>query len=267
MSHRVLGLHHLTATASEPQRNHDFYANVLGLRFVKKTVQFDHPGTYHFCFGNEVGAAGTLLTFYPWGHVHTSRSDAGQATMIGYSVPAGSFPFWMSRFEEHRVPYETPGERFTDPDGLPLELLIANAPDERPPWTTASIGPATAIRGIHLVELTVERATETGQFLTDVLGYRLLKQHGPQARFATDAVPYAALVDVVTRPVGSPARAKVGVVHHVAFRVKDLATLHHFQELLRQRGLRTAPLEPVLHLGLNLGYGSYAKLPQRCFRR
>src|SRR5262245_11494328 len=103
MNNKVLGLHHITAIASHAQRNYDFYAKVLGLRLVKKTVNFDDPGTYHFYFGNEIGAPGSILTFFPWEGIQGGTAGTGMATEIGYSVPKGSLELWAQRFEELKV--------------------------------------------------------------------------------------------------------------------------------------------------------------------
>src|SRR6476619_6582252 len=143
MQNKILGLHHITAIAAHAQRNYGFYTKVLGLRLVKKTVNFDDPGTYHFYFGNEVGSPGTILTFFPWEGTHRGRVGPGMATEIGYSVPEGSLDFWTKRFDEFKVKHEAVDERFgeqylqfEDPDGLLLNLIVPNTQDNRKPWTT-----------------------------------------------------------------------------------------------------------------------------------
>ena len=133
MEDKILGLHHITAIAAHAQRNYDFYTKVLGLRLVKKTVNFDDPGTYHFYFGNETGAPGTILTFFPWEGTQKGRAGTGMATEIGYSVPEGSLDFWTKRFDELKVKHQALNERFgeqylqfEDPDGLLLNLIVSN---------------------------------------------------------------------------------------------------------------------------------------------
>lgn len=248
MNPRILGLHHITAIAGQAQRNHDFYSKLLGLRLVKKTVNFDDPNTYHFYFGDTTGAAGTILTFFPGGGVATGRPGIGQASAVSYSVPAGSFPFWMQRFEERQVPYQLLEERFgepclafTDPDGLALELVVSNTYDERVPWTTMEVGAAVALRGFHAVQLTLGRAAATVALLTEVFGYRVLRQQGACCRLITDAVPEAAIVDVIETVHGSQGHVAGGSVHHVAFRVADDAALLYFREVLVRRGLNVTP--------------------------
>ena len=138
MENKILGLHHITAIAGDPQRNYDFYTGILGLRFIKKTVNFDDPQTYHFYFGDETGAPGTILTFFPWPRVKQGKNGAGMATEIGYSVPKGSLDFWKKRFEENHVRHDIIDERFgekflsfADPDALWLSLVEAKHKEDR----------------------------------------------------------------------------------------------------------------------------------------
>src|SRR5579875_3895621 len=136
----IKGLHHVTAIASDPQRNLDFYTQVLGLRFVKRTVNFDDPGTYHFYFGNDTGAPGTILTFFPWPNAGKGRTGAGEVVATAFSIPVGSLAFWTERLKSKGIAF-TEKERFgsrvitlNDPDGMVLELVeheekqAANAP-------------------------------------------------------------------------------------------------------------------------------------------
>ena len=146
MENKILGIHHITAIAGDAKKNFDFYSKVLGLRFIKKTVNFDDPGTYHFYFGDEVGSAGTILTFFPWGAgIQTGRKGSGMATEIGYSVPKGSLDFWIKRFQEYNIIYNNPAEKFgqkyltfLDSDGLKLELTETEN-DSRKPWETDEV--------------------------------------------------------------------------------------------------------------------------------
>src|SRR5215210_7492326 len=138
MENKILGLHHVTAIAGNAQRNYDFYTKVLGVRLVKKTVNFDDPGTYHFYYGDEVGTPGSILTFFPWEGIQKGHTGTGMATEIGYAVPEGSLEFWANRFTEFGVKHGEPGERFgkhhlpfEDPDGLLLNLIVPGAEDNR----------------------------------------------------------------------------------------------------------------------------------------
>src|SRR5881275_470425 len=135
MENKIRGLHHVTAIASDPQRNLDFYVGLLGLRFVKRTVNFDDPGTYHFYFGDGRGTPGTILTFFPWAGARRGTRGAGQIESTGFAISPNSIGYWLERFKKQQVTAEKTsprfGEeviRFTDPDGLLLELIASKSP-------------------------------------------------------------------------------------------------------------------------------------------
>ncbi len=243
MEHKILGLHHITAIAGEAQRNYSFYTGVLGLRLVKKTVNFDDPGTYHFYYGNEVGAPGTILTFFPWQGIRPGRMGTGMATEIGYSVPLDSLSFWAGRFKKKGVRHLEEMERFgetfisfRDPDGLLLNLVVPASPDARTPWTTADISTDVAIKGFHNVVLLLKDAAPTAAILTGLFGYRLLGSEGNRHRYVTDAIDTANIVDLVAAPGEQGGINAGGTNHHLAFRVKDEKTLMAFREKIVAAG-------------------------------
>jgi glyoxalase family protein len=243
MNNKILGLHHITAISGDAQRNYDFYTKVLGLRLVKKTVNFDDPGTYHFYFGNETGAPGTILTFFPWEGIQKGSRGTGMATEIGYSVPKGSLEFWTKHFDELKVEHQSVNERFgeeylqfEDPDGLLLNLIVSNTQDNRMPWTTEVVKEDVATKGFHNIVLTVRNSEHTRRVLTDIFGYKLLTQEGERYRFITDAVETANIVDIVEQPNGERGINAGGTNHHVAFRVKDDNILMEFREKIRRSG-------------------------------
>jgi len=245
---RILGLHHITAIASNARRNQDFYTRVLGLRLVKKTVNFDDPGTYHFYFGNETGAPGTILTFFPWEDIGPGRTGTGMATEIGYSVPAGSLEFWKERFISEDVRHGEISQRFgeqylsfKDPDGLNINLIVSRTEDDREPWTTDEIPARYAIRGFHSITLTLRSIMPTATILTEIFGYHLSQQEGDRTRYITDAVGNASIVDLVEAPSGSAGYNAAGTNHHVAFRVKDDTILMEFREKILKKGLHITP--------------------------
>lgn len=248
MENRILGLHHITAIADNAQRNYDFYTRVLGLRMVKKTVNFDDPGTYHFYFGDEIGTPGTILTFFPWEGIGKGTVGTGMATGIGYSVPSGSLQFWANRFKQFNVKQFPPGERFgeqflpfEDPDGLSLELVIPMAEDKRKPWVTNDVGEEVAIRGFHNITLILRTVAPTAAILTEVFGYKTFGQEGNRYRFVTDAIETASIVDIVEMPSLGMGRNAAGTNHHIAFRVKDDNILMQYREKIEQRGLNITP--------------------------
>jgi glyoxalase family protein len=248
MENRILGLHHITAIAGDAKRNFNFYSKVLGLRFIKKTVNFDDPGTYHFYFGDESGSAGTILTFFPWGNgIPQGRKGAGMATEIGYSVPQGSLEKWVERFEKYNVIYNKPAVRFgekyltfNDPDGLKLELIESKTPDTRTPWETDEVKADIATRGFHNITLTLNDVEATAAVLT-VFGYKLIEKEANRYRYATDAVENAAIVDLVEIPTEKRGHVANGTVHHVAFRVKNDEILMEFRDKIIALGLNITP--------------------------
>ncbi len=245
MENKILGIHHITAIAGGAKRNFNFYSKILGLRFIKKTVNFDDPGTYHFYFGDEKGNAGTILTFFPFGEgIQQGRKGSGMATEIGYSVPKGSLEFWIKRFERHNVIYNKPdvkfGEKyltFLDPDGLKLELIESKTTDDRKAWETEDIKIDVATKGFHNITLTLNNIKATAAILTDVFGYKLIDQEKNRYRFATPAIENAAIVDLVELPNERGGHVANGSVHHVAFRVKNDEILMHFREVIDTLGL------------------------------
>ena len=247
MENRILGLHHITAIADNAKRNLDFYTKVLGVRLVKKTVNFDDPGTYHFYFGNEEGTPGTILTFFPWEGVGKGTNGSGLATNIGYSVPKGSLGFWKNRLQQFNINVEESeifGEKlisFQDPDGLQLQFIESSNPDDRKVWTTYDIKDENALKGFHNIILTLKKADPTIKVLTDIFGYDLQKQEGERYRFATDAIETANLVDIIENDKIPAGRNAGGTNHHVAFRVKDDKVLMEFREKVMSAGLNITP--------------------------
>ncbi|WP_210462760.1 ring-cleaving dioxygenase [Rufibacter roseolus] len=244
MENRILGLHHITAIAGKAKKNVDFYTKVLGLRLLKKTVNFDDPGTYHLYYGDERGSAGTILTFFPYEDARRGSAGTGMATNIGYSVPEGSFDFWIDRFEKHNVIYNKPSEKFgeqyltfLDPDGLKLELVIPKNQDNRVAWETDEIKANVATKGFHSVTLTLRDIKGTAAVLTDVFGYTLQEKSGNRYRYITDAVEHAAIIDLVELPNEARGIGGAGTNHHIAFRVKDEETLMAFRQKVAKAGL------------------------------
>ncbi len=248
MENKILGLHHITAIANNAKINHDFYTKVLGLRMVKKTVNFDDPNTYHFYYGNENGAPGTILTFFPWEGIGKGYTGTGQATEIGYSVPEGSLDFWANRFKENNITIGEKSERFgehflpfQDPDGLNLSLIVPKQKDNRIVWETNEIKQDTATKGFHNITLTLKSIDKTAKILTDIFGYELISQENNRFRFATNAVENASIVDLLEEPNGKPGYNAAGTNHHVAFRVPNEEVLMNFGEKILTENLGITP--------------------------
>jgi glyoxalase family protein len=239
-----VGIHHVTAIARDPKRNVAFYTDVLGLRLVKKTVNFDDPGTYHLYYGDGTGAPGTILTFFPWGHVGQGRNGLGMAVETAFVVPQSSIGFWMQRLIEKGIEHDPPEKRFgetvlglRDPDGLRLEIVgVAGA--EALPGYAASIEAAHAIRGFHSVSLWVGDAAGTARVLTDAFGWSEIGREGNRHRFAAPGAGIGRFVDLRVAPGFMAGRKGAGTVHHVAFRAASDAHQGTLADRLRAEGLR-----------------------------
>jgi len=249
MPSALAGLHHVTAIATDPQRNVDFYRTALGLRLVKATVNFDAPDTYHLYFGNETGQPGTLITFFPWPGAPRGRRGTGQATTVAFSVPQGSMGWWQTHsagLAVHTGPVTTrSGEEalsLRDPDGLALELVAHPQADSRPPWRDGPIPPEHAIRGLHSVTLTEAGHEHTAALLADTLGFRLVEESSARFRFATSDGGAGALVDVLCSPEAPPGLVAAGTVHHIAWRTPDDAEQVAWRTTLMDQGLNVTPI-------------------------
>jgi len=238
------GLHHITAISGDARRTVDFYATTLGLRLVKRTVNFEDPGSWHLYFGDETGSPGSLLTFFPWVGAPRGRAGNGQAVVISFAVPPESFGAWIHRFLRLGVKHESPTKRrdesvleFRDPDGMQLELVSTPDIAGRRPWTGAALDADIAIRGLHTVTIWVEHERETRMLLVDTLGFRHVASDGSHHRFESGQGGSGTFVDV--RAVGGFVRGVegVGTVHHVAWRVEDDAEQHALREKIANDGM------------------------------
>jgi glyoxalase family protein len=226
------GIHHVTAIAGRADRNLDFHTRVLGLRLVKKTVNFDDPGTYHLYYGDEQGQPGTILTFFPWAHAAAGQLGVGETQETAFRIPSAALGYWTHRLLEKGVTHGAPEKRFgdtvlpfTDPDGMRFALVAelgAPGAENEKGWSS-DIPAEHAIRGFHGVTLLVHTAAPTAAILTDVLGFREVARDGALARYRGDA-PLGAHVDL--REAGDFPRGRMGrgSVHHIAFRAADDAT-------------------------------------------
>ncbi|MCC2662598.1 MAG: ring-cleaving dioxygenase [Geminicoccaceae bacterium] len=259
----IEGLHHVTAISGPAQRNLDFYAKVLGLRFVKKTVNFDDPSVYHLYYGDRQGTPGTVMTFFPWERMGRGRPGVGEVSLTQFAVPPGSLPFWRTRLEANAALVSGPAEAFgeagllgEDPDGLKFALVVPADEDDREPWTTAGIERAVAIRGFHGVTLTLADAAPTAVLLEDLLGYERLGEEAGTQRYATPQARHARIVDLVARPDGQRALQGGGSVHHIAFAVADRAAQLEVRRRLAAAGHGVTPV-----IDRNYFYSIYFRSP------
>jgi glyoxalase family protein len=229
MNSKIPGLHHVTAIAGDPQRNLDFYVGLLGLRFVKRTVNFDDPGSYHFYFGDNRGTPGTILTFFPWPGARRGIRGTGQIEATAFAISPDSTGFWLERFNQQHVTAERTSPRFgeevirlTDPDGLLIELITSNSLPAIEPWPDSPVSAEHSLRGFHSVSAALEGYERTARLLTESFGYGLIEESGNRFRFASpdDGAP-GKIVDLICSPDTGFGRVAAGSVHHIAFRAKD----------------------------------------------
>ena len=246
----ILGLHHVTATVNDAQPDLDFAADALGLRLVKKTVNFDNHHVFHFYYGNERGTPGTIWTTFPYAGkgVRVGTKGAGQITATSFSVPAASLDFWQARLTERGLVVRERTPQFgedalavIDPSGLTMEL-IANDRDSRQGWTRPDVPAEAAIRGVHSVSLTVRSAAETIRFMHEWLGFEIANEAEGRMRLSVNGEGPGKTVDIVYDPAAPPAMNGLGTVHHVAFAIERPEDQKRLREELIRHGVNVTPV-------------------------
>ena len=246
MRHPILGLHHVTATVDDAQDDLDCCTDLLGLRLVKKTVNFDNHHVFHFYYGTERGVPGTIWTTFPYkGHgVRVGTKGAGQVVTTSFSVPASSLGFWQRRLKERGVASREIQGRFgedalafDDPSGLHFELIGSDR-DGRAPWSGGAIGANEAIRGLHSVSMTVRSLGATKEVMTELLGYQVANEAEGRTRFVAGGDKAGHAIDVVVNPDAGAAINGVGTVHHVAMAISTGEEQVQLQQELLRMGLR-----------------------------
>ena len=245
MIHPILGLHHVTATVNDAQQDLDFCLDLLGMRLVKKTVNFDNHHVYHFYYGTERGAPGTIWTTFPYRDrgVRVGVKGAGQVVTTSFSVPSASLPVWRDRLKaqgaEARDVMSPFGEEAlvtADPSGLWFELVGTDR-DAREPWTGNGIGAGEAIRGLHGVTMTVRSLGPTLELMTSVLGYTVVNEHGTRTRLAVGGDTPGHFIDIIEAPDAAPAVNGLGTVHHVAMAISTAEEQLRLRTELVQMGV------------------------------
>ena len=250
MEIKIPGLHHVTAIASDPQRNLDFYAGVLGLRFVKRTVNFHDPGTYHFYLGDARGTPGTIMTFFAWPGARRGIRGTGQVDAVTFAIPKNSIDYWLARLRQEHVAAEKTSPRFheemirfIDPDGLLIELIESAAPPNVEQWHGSSVSAEHSIRGFHSVSAALEGYEGSAKLLTESFGYRLVNQSNNRFRFASqNQTATGREIDLICIPDAHPGRVAAGSVHHIAFRARDDAEQRKWREHLVSLGYNVTPV-------------------------
>ncbi|MBA3237007.1 MAG: ring-cleaving dioxygenase [Parachlamydiaceae bacterium] len=246
MNKLITGLHHITALASDAQKNIDFYAGILGLRLVKKTINFDAPDVYHLYYGNEKGSPGTILTFFPYSGIPQGRKGKGQLTVTSFSIPENAMDYWINRLDKFSIAHEGPQQRFDelfvyfeDHDGLGLEL-VSNK-DERPGFTYGHIPPEFAIKGFYGITLSEECYEKTAGLLVGQMDHTLIAEKDNRFRYSASGKP-GDFVDVLCNPDTLIGLGGYGTIHHVAFATANDNTQLEAREKLLKVGLNVTPV-------------------------
>lgn len=246
----IQGLHHVTAVASDPQKNVDFYHHILGQRLVKKTVNFDDPGTYHLYYGDNVGTPGTIMTYFPWKHMRRGQRGNGETSALAYSIRPEAIGFWQRWLQKNGISVGEVQTRFgaevlpfTDPDGLPLELISSEEPATLQYWADGPIPENAALKGFHSVTLWLNEVEATGSLLTEQLGYQLVGEEGNRYRFRANGNDIGLYVDILHRPGQPRGHFGAGSIHHIAFRTVDDAEQLEYLQKLRQAAFQVTPVQ------------------------
>ena len=245
---KLRGIHHITAIAGDPQTNLDFYTGVLGLRFVKRTVNFDDPSTYHLYFGDRTGRPGSAMTFFTWPGARRGRRGAGQVVAASFAIPPASVKYWETRLKEEHVFGELLSERFgdriirfLDPDGLMLELIESRQPDDFDFTFPSSVPAEFALRGFHAPTLEIMPTGQSEQLLMQP-GFELVGSEKSRRRFSLNRNSASAHIDLVTSDGGDLSISAAGTVHHIAFCCHDQEEQLRWREKLVAMGLHVTPV-------------------------
>ena len=256
----VFGIHHVTAITGDPQRNIEFYANNLGLRFVKLTVNQDDPTSYHLYYGDEVGRPGTILTFFNWPNISKGQRGRSEVAAVSFLIPENSIRYWIDRFKEKRIEFRGPYKRFeneqvitfNDPEGLELELAAHKSSKDRDAsvWKEGPIPLEHAIRGFYSVTLSEGGYERTASVLIDELGFVSTQQDGSRFRYEIrskesaleEDMGGANIVDVLCLPYTQQAIIGIGSVHHVAYRTPSDKQQQILRQSIVNAGLNATPV-------------------------
>jgi glyoxalase family protein len=242
------GIHHVTAITGDAQRNVDFYVGVLGLRLVKKTVNFDVPNTYHIYYGDRLGTPGSAMTFFAWPHLEAGPQGTGQVSVVSFAVPPASFDYWVGRLSARGAEpaqadrFDQPVLAFADPDGMALEMVGSASEARWAPWSEGPVPVEHAIRGFHSVTLCEAGSSATTRLMEDTMEMRSVAQEGNRRRYELGDGGPGATVDVLDAPDSPRGEEATGTVHHVAWRARDDAHQLAWRGRLVDAGLNVTPV-------------------------
>lgn len=248
MASLIQGLHHITALANDAQKNLDFYAGILGLRLVKKTVNFDAPEIYHLYYGDEKGSPGTIMTFFPYPDIPKGRPGKGQLSATSFSISEKSIDYWIKRFEKWKVSFREPISRFEeivlpfeDNEGLSLEL-VAGKEDRREGFTEGPLPKEHALKGFYGITLSLECIKKTTALLTEQMDHHLAQEEQNRFRFSSRKNGSNQFVDLLLSPDSLRGLSGYGTIHHVAFATENNQTQLQMQSKLLNSGFNVTPV-------------------------
>jgi catechol 2,3-dioxygenase-like lactoylglutathione lyase family enzyme len=243
----VRGIHHVTAITADIERNVAFYAGVLGLRVVKRTVNFDDPGSWHLYFGDELGRPGTIMTFFVWPDGHRGRQGTGQVGEVAFAIPSASLGWWIERLMGKGIPFTGPIRRFgeqvlelKDPDGIIVQLVGHEPAGAAAGWAGGPVPAEHAVRAFHSVTIWEDRPAGTAELMKDALGFREMGAEASRLRLVAGG-EVGGIVDIRRAPGFWKGADGAGTVHHVAFRAADDEAELRIREQVAARGLRATP--------------------------
>ncbi|MBS3944969.1 MAG: ring-cleaving dioxygenase [Melioribacter sp.] len=228
MEKRINGIHHITVMASDPQANYDFYSDLLGMRFIKKTVNFDAPDVYHLYYADEVGTPGTVLTFFPFPDARRGKRGTGEISTVYFSVPSKSINYWVNRLASRAVDFDGPAKKFgyeyislLDPDGMKIEIVADPTADNIMGWKNGDVPAEHSIRKFFGVNYYLKRAAESENLLVNVMGAKLNGTEGKIKRYSFGEESSEAFVDIFEDGNTERGISGAGTVHHIAWRTAD----------------------------------------------
>lgn len=263
MENKISGIHHITVLASDPQRNYDFYTGLLGMRMVKKTINFDAPDVYHLYYGDETGMPGTILTFFPFPDARRGKRGSGEITSVALSIPYKSLDYWMNRLAEHAVDFNGPSKRFDeeyisllDPDGMLVELVPDRTSDDLPGWTDGEIPREHSIKKFFGFTFMLADSGPTKALLKNPMGLNPTDATDHLNRYIVGSDASTARIDIIEKPDSPRAMGGAGSVHHIAWR-----TANDDEQLSWQRRIDEAGLYPTEVMDRNYFHSIYFREP------
>ncbi len=246
MLNQIKGLHHVTSLASDPRNNNAFFTNVLGLRRIKKTVNFDAPDVYHLYYGDEIGTPGTVMTYFPFPRAGRGAKGVGEVGRTVFSIPTGTSQAWLDRLGTFEVDGVATDERFGEkrvlfdgPDGDQFALVESD--DDRSPWTGNGVSAEIGIRGFHSTDMRLKDAGASAELLK-FMGYEKFDSQDNVTRFIVPGGNEAKAIDLEELPSAGFAAQGAGSVHHIAFAVENRARQLEVREALLDTGYQVTPV-------------------------